>query len=179
MFLRAKQEDRNHLLSYSVIFVCLFIALCPAILSDNYLRQDDLKTGIWWGMSMPQEGFLYYNTVFQLVRPICMVLFYLTDLASINMHYAVYVRLISILAVALSAILLYRWQLLFNSHRLLAVTFAISAFTLPGMQLFVATANYLLIIIGVLLTIGGALCWHMAYSAHNLMRKRWYYSMGC
>ncbi|MCD6038611.1 MAG: hypothetical protein K0S27_11 [Gammaproteobacteria bacterium] len=170
---------KENIWSYVIIFLFLFLALSPVIVSDNYLRQDDLKTGIWWGMSMPDEGYLYYNTVYQLVRPLCFFLFFIIDLLSINMHYAVYVRLMSIIVVAVSGILLYRWQLLFNPNRLLAMTFAIAVFTLPGIQLFAATANYFLILFGILLVLGGALCWYKAYVHEARSAKRRYYLIGC
>lgn len=157
--MKYEKKITNNILISSIIFSCLFLALIPVILSNNYLRQDDLMWELWPGMKMSDFGFLYYNTVFQLVRPLCMLSFYLTDLLSINMHLSVYVRLFSLIAIGLSGILLYFWQLKFNSNRILAVTFSISTFTLPAYQLFAATANYFLILCALLLTFGAAFCW--------------------
>src|SRR5690348_14592389 len=107
---------------------------------------------IWPGMNISDFGYLYHNTVFQLVRPLFMLSFYLTDLISIDIHDAVYVRLMSVILLGILGILLYSWQLLFNSNRILAATFAISSFTLPAYQVFAATGNYSLIITALLLT---------------------------
>lgn len=169
---------KNQILIYLCISLCLFIALVPAILSNNYLRQDDLKTGIWLGMRMSDEGYLYYNTVYQLVRPVCMCLMFLIDLISTNIHHAVYIRLASILTLCGLGILLYRWQLFFNSNRILAASFAIAAFTLPGIQLFVATANYFLIIFGILLAVGGPFYWYKSFNTQHTRNKIFYLLVG-
>src|SRR5205085_7881965 len=154
--------DRKKILIYTTIVMSLFLALVPVILSNNYLRQDDIKTGIWWGMKMSDEGYQYYNAVYQLVRPLCMWLFFISDLLSINMHYAVILRFVSIVNICVLAVLMYRWQLQFNRSRLMAATFSIASFTLPGFQLFAATANYYLIIIGILFAYAGPWFWYQS-----------------
>lgn len=174
-----KTFSKKNIIICAVIFASLFLALFPVILSNNYLRQDDLMWEIWPGMKMSDFGFLYYNTVFQLVRPLCMLSFYLTDLLSINMHLSVYVRLMSIMAIGSAGIMLYFWQLRFNPNKLLAATFAISTFTLPGYQLFAATANYFLILCALLLTLASAFCWHKSFTEQaDRIRKR-YFRIGC
>lgn len=164
---------------YLLIFFSLFLALCPVILSSNYLRQDDLMWEIWPGMKMSDFGYLYYNTVYQLVRPICMLSFYITDLISINIHHSVYVRFLSLIVIGIMGILLYRWQLYFNSNRMLALTFAIASFTLPGFQLFAATGNYFLILFAMLLTFAGMYCWHHEFHMQPSRKKNLYYILGC
>jgi hypothetical protein len=170
--------SKKQIAIYTVIFFSLFLALLPVILSNNYLRQDDMKTGLYWGMRMKDEGYLYYNTFYQLVRPLCMILFFYIDMLSINLHYAVYVRLASIINVGLLGILLYRWQIQFNSNRILAAAFAIAAFTLPGIQLSAATANYFLMIFGILLAFGGPVYWFKSFSANTRSEKKKYLWLG-
>lgn len=169
---------KTQLVIFSVIFFCLFIAFTPVILSNNYIRQDDLMWEIWPNMKMSDFGYLYYNTVYQLVRPICMVSFYLTDLISINIQGAVYVRLMSIMLLGILGILLYLWQLLFNTNRLLAATFAICSFTLPAYQIFAATGNYSLILTALVFTIISAFFWYHAVSAFDNKKKYTYYFLG-
>lgn len=170
--------QRNKILIYTIICLSLFLALLPVILSNNYLRQDDMKTGMWWGMSMADEGPIYYNTVHQLVRPICMILFFITDMLSIDLHYAVYARLASIINVCFLGVLLYRWQLLFNSSRMLAASFAIAAFTLPGIQVFAATANYFLIIFAILMAFAGPFYWYKSFNCRDEKEKKKYFWIG-
>lgn len=170
---------RKNKLIYFLIVLALFVALVPVILSNNYLRQDDIKTGIWWGMQMSDEGFQYYNAVFQMVRPLCMYLFFLSDLMSINMHYAVIMRFISIVNVCILAICLYHWQMQFNRNRILAATFPVASFTLPGIQLFAATANYYLIILGMLLAFAGPYFWYKSSLTQDENQKKKYLYIGC
>lgn len=171
--------NKKHLPSYLFIVFSLFLALSPVILSNNYLRQDDLMWELWPDMKMSDFGYLYYNTVYQLVRPLCMLSFYITDLISINIHHSVYVRFLSIVTISICGILLYRWQLLFKNNRLLAATFAISAFTLPGYQIFAATANYFLILFALLLTFGSMYAWYKAFDPTTGKIKRPYFILGC
>ncbi len=173
------QSQQKDFTFYIIIFLSLVIALSPAFLSHNYLRQDDLMWEIWPWMKISDFGYLYYNTVFQLVRPICMISFYTTDLISLNLHHAVYVRLICVILTSILGILLYRWQLLFNRNRILAATFAIASFTLPAYQIFNATANYSLIMTALLLTFGGLFCWHHSFTLPREKSKNRYLILGC
>lgn len=169
--------SKKNIIAYSIIFVSLFIALAPVVLSHNYIRQDDLMWEIWPGMKISDFGYLYYNTVFMLVRPLCMLSFYITDLISINIHNAVYVRLMSVITLGIIGIFLYHWQLLFNANRILAITFSICAFTLPAYQVFAATGNYFLILTALLFTFGSMFCWYRAY--HHSTNKKGYFLIGC
>jgi hypothetical protein len=162
----------------SIVFSAIFIALLPVILSSNYIRQDDLMWEIWPGMRMSDFGYLYYNTVFQLVRPLCMLSFYLTDLISININNAVYVRLMSVLILCSLGVMLYWWQLCFNNNRLLAAIFAIAAFTLPPYQVFAATGNYSLIITALLLTFISAFSWYHYFRSNSRTVSKWYLHLG-
>ncbi len=172
-------QNKKQTFIYSLIFLGIFAAMLPVILSNNYLRQDDLMWEIWPGMKMSQFGFLYYNTVFQLVRPLCMLSFFTTDLISITIHNAVYIRLFSVILLGIMGIMLYRWQLLFNPNKILAATFAICAFTLPPYQIFAATGNYFLIITALFLTFGAVFYWFYAFTEKNATTKKRYFFIGC
>jgi hypothetical protein len=167
-------SKRNTLISI-LIALSLFLAFCPTLLSTNYIRQDDLMWEIWPGMQMSEFGYLYYNIVFELVRPVCMFLMYVADLAAIDITHAVYVRFCGVIMICLSGILLYRWQLLFNSKRVLAACFATAAFTLPAYQVFAATGNYSVILAGILMTFGAAFAWYHGYHSLNAQQKARYY----
>jgi len=173
------KQPKNSLLIPILIFLGLLLAFSPVFLSSNYIRQDDLMWEIWEGMKISDFGWLYKNTVFQLVRPICMISFYLTDLISINITDAVYVRFMAVIILGFLGILLYRWQLLFNSNRALAASFAAASFTLPAYQVFAATGNYSLILTALLMTFGAAFCWHHAYQTDQPKQKSRYYRLGC
>jgi len=160
-----------------IIFISLFIAFLPVILSDNYLRQDDLMWELWPHMKMSDFGVIYYNAVYQLVRPISMLSLYITDMLSMDIHHAVYIRLFNIVMLGLLGIFLYRWQLLFNSNRLVAAVFAITAFTLQPYLIFISTGNYTLIINALLLTFIAMFFWHRSYQSGRL--SRYYYALGC
>lgn len=161
-----KLTKRNFVVP-AIIFLSIMIAFAPVYLANNYLRQDDLMWEIWPGMAISDFGYLYYNTVFQLVRPLCMLSFYITDLLSIDIQNAVYIRLLSVILLSILAILLYGWQLRFNSNKYLAASFAVASFTLPSYQVFAATGNYLLIITALLLTFGAVFFWHAALTSSN------------
>ncbi len=163
---------------FALIFVCVFIALCPVILSANYIRQDDLMWEIWPWMKVSDFGYLYYNTMYQLVRPLCMISFYITDLISIDIHHAIFVRLFCVILTGVLAIMLYQWQILFNRNKLLATTFAITMFTLPPYQIFAATGNYSLIMTALLLTMLGVFFWHRAFTNQTSSKRTLYY-IGC
>lgn len=172
-------RTKNSILIPSLIFLALLLAFSPVFLSTNYIRQDDLMWEIWPWMKISDFGFLYKSTVFHLVRPICMLLLYTADLIAINITDAVYIRFIAVIILCILAILLYHWQLLYNSNRALAASFATASFTLPAYQVFAATANYSLIIIAILMTFGAAYYWHDAYFANNADNKSRYYRIGC
>lgn len=155
-------KDTNLIISISIVLI-LLLALSPAIFSNNYLRQDDLMWELWPGMKMRDFGFMYYNIFYQMVRPLCMLFYYTTDMISINMHHSVYVRLVSIFTLGACGVLIYFWQLRFNQNKLLAACFSICIFTLPAYQIFTATANYFLINFALLLTISSVFCWHNVY----------------
>jgi hypothetical protein len=165
----------NRLAIYSIIFLCLFAAFLPVILTNNYLRQDDLiMWQIWPGMKIRDTDLFFMNTVKQLVRPLCLLTFYITDLVSLTIHNAVYIRMLGVLILASLGVLLYRWQLFFNNNRLLAATFAICAFTLPPYQFFAATQNYFLILVALLLTFGALFYWYRAWEEKTI-NKRYYF----
>jgi hypothetical protein len=65
----------------------------------------------------------------------------------------VWARFLNIVCLIATAGFVYRWQIRFNTNRVLAVCFAIAAFTLPAYQVFVATANYFCILAALLMTI--------------------------
>jgi hypothetical protein len=133
---------------------------------------------IWPGMKVSETGVFFYNTVHQLVRPLCMLTFFVTDLISLKIHAAVYIRMLSVISLSCLAMLIYRWQLLFGNKRLLAAIYAISAFTLPPFQVFAATQNYFLILLALLLTSVSLFCWHTAFYAAAPKRKFIYRWMG-
>lgn len=171
--------SKKRIAIYTLISLSLFAAFFPVILSNNYLRQDDLiMWQIWPGMKISQAEYFYYNTVFQLVRPLCMVSFFITDLISLNIHNAVYVRLFSILCLCALGILLYRWQIKFNSNRILAATFAVCAFTLPPFQIFAATQNYSLVLAALLMTFGAVFYWYKSFH-DNSSKGSHYFWIGC
>jgi hypothetical protein len=174
-----KPLKQSRYLHYLIIFFSLLAALCPVILANNYLRQDDLMWDIWSGMKMSDFGYLYYNTVYQLVRPLCMLSFYITDLISINIHHSAYVRSLSVLFIVILSVLLYEWQLKFNPKKILSITYAICAFTLPGYQVFAATANYFLIIAALLLTFGAVFSWYKFHQTFITHRRYAYFIIGC
>src|SRR5690348_16467229 len=153
---------KSNMIAYAAIIVFVFAAISPVIYSNNYIRQDDLMWEIWPWMKPSEFGYLYYNTVFQLVRPICMLSFYITDLLSIGIQGAVYVRFFSLLVLILLAMMLFRWQLYFNKNRLLATTFAICTFTLPAYQVFAATANYELLLTSLVMSLLSGFFWYNA-----------------
>lgn len=160
----------------SLIALGLFAAFLPVILSNNYLRQDDLiMWQIWPGMKVSDAGYFYYNTVYQLVRPLCMLSFYFTDLISISIHNAVYVRLMSVIALCVLGGLIYHWQMLFNPNRVLAATFAVCAFTLPPYQIFAATQNYSLVLLALLLTFGAMFYWYASFNATKEKNSRYFW----
>lgn len=134
---------------------------------------------IWPWMKISDFGFLYKNVVFELVRPICMLLLYIADLSAIDITHAVYIRFIAVIILGILGIFLYRWQLLFNPNRTLAASFAAASFTLPAYQVFAATANYSLILIALLMTFGSAFYWHNSYFANNAPHKLRNYRLGC
>lgn len=162
---------------YILIAVALFMAFTPVFLAHNYIRQDDLMWEIWPGMKMSDFGYLYHNTIFELARPICMLSFYITDLISIDIYHAVYVRFTGVLLLCALGILLYRWQILYWRKSVLAAAFAICAFTLPPYQVFAATGNYSLILTALLMTFGAMFCWHHAW--YQPTHKRAWYIAGC
>ncbi len=95
------------------------------------------------------------------------------------MHLSVYIRLLSLLSISILGVLLYFWQLRFNTNKTLAATFAISAFTIPAYQVFAATANYFLIITALLLTFISLFYWHNSFTEKNEQKKKRYFYLGC
>ncbi|HEU5281036.1 MAG TPA: hypothetical protein VFU82_03540, partial [Gammaproteobacteria bacterium] len=170
---------KSNIIAYAAIIVCVFAAISPVIYSNNYIRQDDLMWEIWPWMKPSDFGYLYYNTVFQLVRPICMLSFYLTDLLSIGIQGAVYVRFFSLVVLIILAIMLFRWQLYFNKNKLLATTFAICTFTLPAYQVFAATANYELILTSLVMTLFSGFLWYKANLTLNYKAWKSGLILGC
>lgn len=157
-------KSRKNFIICSLIALAIILAFLPVILSDNYLRQDDLTFDVWPGMKFKELGYLYYNGVFQLVRPFSTFITYLTFLWTMHMENAVYFRLASVLLTAIIAILIFYWQLLFNKNKTLAACYAIAAFSLPAYQVFVATANYIVVIYPVLLTVLALFAWYHSYN---------------
>lgn len=176
MWRKVKSIKRKDSLVAIFIFLSLFIACSPVILSANYIRQDDMMWDLWSGMKISDFGYLYTNTVFELFRPICMLSFYLTDLISNDVTHAVYVRFISLILLGSLGVLLYNWQLKYRKDRVLSAAFAIGVFTLPPFQIFAATANYILIIHALLFTFVGMYFWQKAYE--NLSNAKKYYFIG-
>lgn len=167
----SKKKKYGNIISYLVMAVFIAIAISPVLYSSNYIRQDDLMWEIWPWMKPSEFGYLYYNTVFQLFRPICMLSFYITDLVAISIHNAVYVRAFSLAILIFLSIMVYHWQLLFNKNKPLAVAFSICTFTLPAYQVFAATANYELILTALVMTIAGGFFLYFANATND--EKRW------
>jgi hypothetical protein len=173
---RSSHSRNNGMFAYLLIILSLFLAFSPVLLSANYIRQDDLMWETWPGMPMKDFGYLYHNTVFELVRPICMFLMYFADVTAINITNAVYLRLAGVMMLCMLGIMLYRWQLLFNAKRILAASFAAAAFTLPAYQVFAATGNYSIVILsGLVMALGAAFLWHAGYHAQDAQQKYRYY----
>lgn len=174
----SRSLPKKNLLILGGFMLTMLFTFFPVYLANNYIRQDDLMWEIWPGMHMSDFTFLYYNTVFQLVRPICMMSFYLTDLISFTIHNAAYVRLFSVILLGLLTTLLYFWQIKFNNSRILAATFAIAAFTLPPYQIFAATGNYSLIITSLVMTFAAAFCWYSGFTNNNEKNRSLLYCTG-
>jgi hypothetical protein len=170
---------KKHVFISFLIFLGILLAFSPVFLAHNYIRQDDLMWEIWPWMKISDFGYLYHNTVFELFRPICMISFYITDLISIDITHATYVRLFGVILLGILANLLYRWQLLYNSNRALAASFALASFTLPAYQVFAATGNYSLILSALLMTFGAAFYWHASYHSSSPEKNKRYYRLGC
>ncbi|MEQ9115911.1 MAG: hypothetical protein RLN62_03865 [Rickettsiales bacterium] len=144
-----------------LIMVSVFFALLPVV-SGDYLRQDDWNAALWNGKNI-SDHVEYRNATFEMFRPVSMFIFYLTDMVSLHIEYAKYVRLINVLLIGLIGICLYSWGQKFNKNKIFNLCFSISSCTLPAFQIYAATANYCFMIITVLMS---------AISIHFLYR--WY-----
>lgn len=147
----ARFMQRRKFYPYLLIAAALTVAYLPVLLGV-YIRQDDMEYYSWIGMDASLR-FDYFNTVYELFRPVSMPLIIFADGLAYDVVDAVWVRLLNIICLIAIAWLVYRWQLRFHANRFFAGAFSVAAFTLPAYQVFVATANYFCILVALVIAV--------------------------
>lgn len=154
---------------YLLIALALLAAFLP-VLTNFYIRQDDMKWNLPQHFSPPLR-YDYYNAVYELFRPLSVPIFMVTDAWSYHMETAVWVRVFNLGVLIAIAWGIFSWLLQAGYGRKFSASYAVLACTLPSYQIFVATGNYLLMLLGVWLTVLGLpLLWRTVKKEKEMRR---------
>ena len=149
------------ILVFFLILTCLLVAFSPAYLFD-YFRHDDWA-GVCWDRSSISSHHLFSASVFYELRPYTMIFLFYPEFLTESIEGAKFVKISSILILALTTFLIFRWFIQFNTSRIFAFLIPIILFTLPPFQIMASSFHYFFMIVPILLSVIYVwLCWDIA-----------------